>query len=130
MARGQIGDAGGGADTIAWSATGLAEADAARDYKGQLVYPNGFAAATGSPAWWSRSSRRRWCTTSRRCFLVVRDDVAVDVCRDWHFHMDALSLRVKGRFAAAIPDPNKAIRKLEIGARAATAGTARHTSKA
>ena len=43
VARGQIGDAGGGADTIAWSATGLAEADASRDINGQLVYPNGFA---------------------------------------------------------------------------------------
>ena len=114
-ARGQIGDAGGAADTIAWSATGLAEADAARDDVGQLVYPSGFAAATGltgvpvpqlaTPLVYDRS----------RCFLIVRDDVAVDVSRDWHFHMDALSLRVKGRFAAAIPDPNKAIRKLAIG---------------
>ena len=50
VARGQIGDAGGAADTIAWSATGLAEADAARDSNGQLVYPNGFARAVGLTA--------------------------------------------------------------------------------
>ena len=115
VARGQIGDAGGAADTIAWSATGLAEADATRDDNGQLVYPGGFARAIGlnpvvvpqlaTPLVYSKS----------RCFLVVRNDVAVDMSRDWHFHLERLSLRVKGRFAAAIPDPNKAIRKLVIG---------------
>ena len=45
--------------------------------------------------------------------------MAVDMSRDWHFNLDAISLRVKGRFAAAIPDPNKAIRKLAIGGGAA-----------
>ena len=126
MARGQIGDAGGGADTIAWSATGLAEADAARDSTGQLVYPNGFAAATGLTRVVVPQLATPLVYDKSRCFLVVRNDVAVDMSRDWHFHLDALSLRVKGRFAAAIPDPNKAIRKLEIGddARRA-AGTAR-----
>ena len=44
--------------------------------------------------------------------------MAVDMSRDWHFNLDAISLRVKGRFAAAIPDPNKAIRKLAIERRA------------
>ena len=60
-----------------------------------------------------------------RCFLVVRDDVAVESSRDYHFHLDATSLRVKGRFAAALPDPNKAIRKLAIGGAARTSSPAR-----
>lgn len=128
VARGEIGDAGGGANTIAWSATGLAEADATRDLQGQLVYPNGFAAATGLTPVVVPQLATPLVYDKSRCFLVVRNDVAVDMSRDWHFHLDALSLRVKGRFAAAIPDPNKAIRKLAIGARAATAGTARHTA--
>ncbi len=115
VARGQIGDAGGGADTIAWSATGLAEADASRDSNGQLVYPNGFAAATGLTRVVVPQLDTALVFDKSRCFLVVRNDVAVDVSRDWHFHLDALSLRVKGRFAAAIPDPNKAIRALAIG---------------
>ncbi len=114
VARGQIGDAGGGADTIAWSATGLAEADASRDANGQLVYPNGFAAAIGLTPVVVPQLATPLVYDKSRCFLVVRNDVAVDMSRDWHFHLDALSLRVKGRFAAAIPDPNKAIRKLEI----------------
>ena len=129
VARGQIGDAGGGADTIAWSATGLAEADASRDINGQLVYPNGFARAVGLTPVVVPQLATALVYEKARTFLVVRNDVAVDVSRDWHFHLDALSLRVKGRFAAAIPDPNKAIRRVAIeGARAATAGTARHTA--
>ncbi len=115
VARGQIGDAGGAADTIAWSATGLAEADAARDSNGQLVYPNGFARAVGLTAVVVPQLATPLVYAKSRTFLVVRNDVAVDMSRDWHFNLDAISLRVKGRFAAAIPDPNKAIRKLAIG---------------
>ena len=102
-----------------------------RDSNGQLVYPNGFARAVGLNPVVVPQLATPLVYDKSRCFLVVRNDVAVDMSRDWHFNLDAISLRVKGRFAAAIPDPNKAIRKLAIdGARAATAGTARHTSKA
>ena len=129
VARGQIGDAGGGADTIAWSATGLAEADADRDSNGQLVYPNGFARTVGLNPVVVPQLATPLVFDKSRCFLVVRNDVAVDVSRDWHFHMDATSLRVKGRFAAAIPDRNKAIRKLAIGD-ARRAAEAASTAKA
>ena len=107
MARGQIGDAGGAADTIAWSATGLAEADATRDDNGQLVYPGGFARAIGlnpvvvpqlaTPLVYSKS----------RCFLVVRNDVAVDMSRDWHFHLDALSAAGQGPVRCGDPGPEQ-----------------------
>jgi HK97 family phage major capsid protein len=115
LARGEIGDAGGGADTIAWSATGLAQADATRDDNGQLVYPGGFAAALGLTRVVVPQLDTPLVFDKSRCYLVVRNDVAVDMSRDWHFHLDATSVRVKGRFAAAIPDPAKAIRKLAIG---------------
>lgn len=114
VARGQIGDQGGTPDTLAWSATGLAEADATRDDNGQLVFPGGFAAALGLTPVVVPQLATPLLYDKGRCFLVVRNDVAVEVSRDWHFHLDATSLRIKGRFAAAIPDPNKAIRKLSV----------------
>ena len=42
---------------------------------------------------------------------------------DYHFHYDATSLRVKARVAAAIPDPNKAIRKLSVTSTQASKST-------
>lgn len=129
VARGQIGDQGGTPSTIALSATALAEADTSRDINGQLVYANGFAAAVGLTAVPVPQLATPLVYDRTRCYLVVRNDVAVEVSRDWHFHLDATSVRIKGRFAAAIPDPNKAIRKLEITG-PARAATARHSGKA
>jgi hypothetical protein len=57
-----------------------------------------------------------------RCYLAVRNDVQVEISRDRHFHLDATSLRIKARVAAAIPDVPKSIRKLKIGAAQATRG--------
>ena len=90
VARGQIGDAGGSADTIAWSATGLAEADAARDVNGQLVYPNGFARAVGLTAVVVAAARdAAGVRASRGASWWCGNDVAVDMSRDWHFNLDA-----------------------------------------
>ena len=126
VGRGQIGDQGGSPDTLAWSATGLAQADASRDDNGQLVYPGGFAAALGLTAVVVPQLATPLLYDKSRCFLVVRNDVAVDVSTDWHFHLDATSMRIKGRFAAAIPDPNKAIRKLAVGGPASARAAGSH----
>lgn len=114
-ARGSIADAGGTPTTIALSGTMLAEADTDRDANGQLVYANGFAAAAGLTAVVVPELATPLVYDSSRCFLAVRDDAAVDVSGDWHFHLDALSVRIKARVTAGIPDVPKAIRKLEIG---------------
>jgi HK97 family phage major capsid protein len=123
-ARGSIADAGGTASHFAISGANLAAADTAKDSNGQLVYPAGFAAAIGLTAVTVPELATTLVFDASRCYLAVRNDVAVDMSRDWHFHLDATSIRVKARVAAAIPDPPKSIRKLVIGdgARAAAGG--------
>ena len=125
VARGQIGDAGGVANTLAALPSVLADADAQRSEgdTGVLVYPNGFAASLGLRAVGVPGIPAPLVYDATRCFLVVRDDPQVDGSRDWHFDRDAYSIRVKARIAAAIPDVPKAIRKLKVepAARAAAA---------
>lgn len=124
-ARGQISDAGGAPDTIAISGTALANADTDRDTAGQLVYPSGFAAAVGLNAVVVPELPTPLVFDSSRCFTVVRDDARVELSTDWHFQFDATSTRIKARVAAAIPDVNKAIRKLAgAGGASAAARTA------
>ena len=127
-ARGQIGDQGGTANTLAALPSVLAAADAQRSEgdTGVLVYPNGFAASLGLRAVGVPGITAPLVYDSRRTFLVVRDDATVDASRDWHFDRDAYSIRVKARIAAAIPDVPKAIRKLKV----TPAGSATRTAKA
>jgi HK97 family phage major capsid protein len=128
LARGQIADAGGSPSTIALSGTALANADTERDANGQLVYPNGFAAAAGLTAVVVPGLATPLVYAADRCYLAVRDDAAVELSRDFHFHLDATSIRVKARVAVAIPDVPKSIRKLKIDdgtARTATKGSGR-----
>jgi HK97 family phage major capsid protein len=114
-ARGQIGDAGGSASHIAALPSVLANADAERDSNGQLVFPAGFAASAGLLAVGVPGLTSPLVYDKSRAFLVVRDDAAVDASTDWHFHLDAYSLRVKARMALAVPDVPKTIRKLAVG---------------
>lgn len=110
-ARGAIGDSGGKATHLAASATVLATEDGKLATSGGLQYPGGFAQALGLipvpvpgmavPLVYDRS----------RCFLVQRDDSGVEASRDYHFHLDATSLRIKLRCSMAVPDPAKAVRK-------------------
>jgi HK97 family phage major capsid protein len=113
-ARGEVGDAGGTADTVAASGAAFATADSTTGTTGELVYPNGVAAALGLSAVTVPGLTTPLVYDSTRCYLVVRNDVMVEFSRDWHFALDATSMRIKGRFAAAIPAPAKSIRKLTI----------------
>lgn len=112
-AKGSIGDAGGTPTTLAISATTLAAEDAKTGAAG-LFYPAGFAAATGLTSVVVPGLATPLVFDKSRCYLVVRNDARVEVSTDYHFAHDATSLRVKARVAAAIPDPNKAIRKLSV----------------
>ena len=115
-AKGSIGDAGGMPTTLAIKATALAAEDGKLAAGGGLAYPNGFAAAMGlTPAVVPQLATAMVYDKSRM-FLVVRNDSSVEASSDYHFANDALSLRVKARVAMAIPDPNKAIRKLSVTA--------------
>lgn len=113
-AKGSIGDAGGSPDTLAISATALAAADAAKGTTGELVYSQGFAAAVGLTAVVVPALASPLVYDSARCFLAVRNDAMVEWSRDWHFDRDATSVRVKARVTAAIPAPQKSIRKLSV----------------
>jgi hypothetical protein len=111
-AKGAIGDAGGTATHLAISATALAAEDSKLSTQGVLVYDAGFAAQVGLIPVVVPALATALVYDKSRCYLAVRNDVSVDASRDWHFNLDAISIRVKARVAAAIPDPHKAIRKL------------------
>ena len=113
-AKGQIGDAGGNPTTIAISATQLAAADIERGTNGQLVYANGFAASAGLTPVIVPGLIKPMVYDPTRVILVVRRDFRVDFSRDYLFSNDAAALRIVGRFAAAIPNVDQAIRKLTI----------------
>ena len=115
-AKGSIGDAGGTPTTLAIKATALAAEDGKLAAGGGLAYPNGFAAAMGLTPVVVPQLATAMVYDKSRMFLVVRNDSSVEASSDYHFANDALSLRVKARVAMAIPDPNKAIRKLSVTA--------------
>jgi hypothetical protein len=94
------------------------------DDVGQLVFPLGMAAALGLTAVPVPALATPLVYDRARCYLVIRNDVAVEYSRDFHFDRDATTMRIKGRFAAAIPAPGKSIRKLTISAAQARGGKA------
>ncbi len=113
-AKGSIADAGGTATHLAINGTRLAAEDAVLSTAGGLAYPNGFAAAVGLtpvvvPA---LALADTMVYDSSRVFLVVRNDAMVEATNAFHFNLDAVSIRIKARVSAAVPAPNKAIRKL------------------
>ena len=115
-ARGEIADAGGTADRFAASGAALAAADGTRDTGGQLVFPGGgFAAATGLEPVTVPGLATPLVWDSTRVYLIVRDDARVEVTDQWRWEFDATTFRVKARMACAVPDPQKAIRKLAVG---------------
>ena len=90
--------------------------------------PTGSPPRSGSPPWWCRSSPRRCCTTRAGASSWCGTTWPWTCRRDWHFHLDATGMRIKGRFAAAIPDPNKAIRKLSVTGPAGAQAAGGHRS--
>lgn len=113
-ARGEIADQGGSATVLAASGTALAAADGSTDSEGHPHFPAGVAAAVGLATVTVPGLDPPLVYDQTRAFLVVRDDFRVEISTDFRFQFDATSLRIKGRFAAAIPDPPKAIRKLDV----------------
>lgn len=116
QAIGEIGDAGGSANTIAASAAALADANATTATDGQLVYPNGFATAVGLNPVVVPELSTPLVYDNTRCYLVLNgNESEVAVSTDWRFSFDATSIRIKVRAAVAIPAPQRSIRKLEVG---------------
>lgn len=117
-AAGEIGDAGGKANTLAAAPSLLTRENARTGDDGQLVYGQGGIAGTlalnavGVPGLTSPL-----VYDSSRLFLVLNGDWSeVDMSTEFRYDYDATTFRVKSRVAAACPDPARTIRKLTIAA--------------
>jgi HK97 family phage major capsid protein len=123
-AKGQIGQAGGTASHIALSPATVAQLEGAVDEIGHQLYPDAAQRFAGLTTVQAVGATQPFVYESPRCWLVVRKDFTADISREtdsaWLHY--AQSLRVVGRFALAVPQPVKAVRRLAVsGARAASA---------
>lgn len=136
QAVGEIGDAGGTADTLAISGAALAAENSSLDAAGALKYGpggafGGFPATVGLKAVVVPALATPLVYDSTRCFLVVNgQDSEVATSNDYAFAKDAATLRVKARVAAGIPAPAKSIRKITAaGTQASSTSTASSKAK-
>jgi HK97 family phage major capsid protein len=114
-AVGEIGDAGGTATTFAASATTIAKANAATSTTGELLYPNGFAAAVGLTPVAVPALATPLVYDSSRCYTVLNGlPGAVQVSDQFHFNFDAVTVRIKARVTVAVPVMAKAMRKITV----------------
>jgi hypothetical protein len=93
---------------------------------GHLVFPNGFANAgplnvIGIPALVGNAAKGL-VYDSTRVFLVVSTDFEVALSPHEQFSRDMTVMRVRGRFAVAVPAEAKSIRKLTVTAAPLTTG--------
>jgi hypothetical protein len=92
----------------------LAEARNLRDSTGQMIYPLGFGAAlgvteVGVP---ELAADDVLALDSTRSFLIMRDDFTIETSSDFAYDRDAVAVRIKGRFAVAVPAVEKSLRRL------------------
>jgi HK97 family phage major capsid protein len=115
-AQGEIGDAGGSADSIALKPSALATEAATLDLQDRPLYPSGistFAGLTPVPVP-SLAVGEALVYDSKRVLLVVRSDFAVEMSSDAGFSSDVTMFRVRGRFGVAVPVAGKSVRKLTV----------------
>lgn len=119
-AIGAIGDSGGQATHICARPSVLASARDTREAAGSslLVYPAGIGAAYGLtevpvP---ELAATDVLVIDKTRCYFVLRSDFLVDSSTDAFYQQDALAIRLRGRFAVAVPQLQKGIRKLSFTA--------------
>jgi HK97 family phage major capsid protein len=113
-AVGQIGNAGGAANTIMAKPSVLANARNTRDTAGQFVYPGGIGAAFGLTEVPCPESNDCLVYDATRMFLILRRDFEVALSTDYAFASDSTALRVKGRFAVGVPSLPKAVRRITV----------------
>jgi HK97 family phage major capsid protein len=117
-AIGEIGDAGGTATHLCARPSTLAGARDISEATGSspLAYPQGIGAAYGLtevPVPELQAGDGLVIDKSR-CYLVLRSDFLVDSSTDAFYQQDALAIRLRGRFAVAVPQLDKGIRKLNV----------------
>jgi Phage capsid family len=115
-AKGQIGTAGGEADSITMSPTLIAGLESARDEIGRSLYPDAGTTFAGLATVRSVAATTAVVYDSRRLWLVIGREFTAQmtpfVSEAWNKF--AQSLRIVGRFALAAPMPNKSVRKLKV----------------
>jgi HK97 family phage major capsid protein len=129
-AKADIGTAGGQASHIALSPHFLGQLEDERAVNGEQLYPDAGTTFAGLATVSTVAATQPFVFDRSRCWLVVRRDFTADSSdqTDSAWSHYALSLRVIGRFALAIPQPSKACRKLTVAGIAPTGGEARPSS--
>ena len=115
-AVGELGDDGGGATHVALRPSTLAAEASRLDANGRPLYADGLVEVGGLTFVGAPGLEHDECLVydSTRVRLIVRRDFAVEFDASAGFLSDVTWGRVIGRFAAAVPDKSKAIRKLTI----------------
>jgi hypothetical protein len=127
-AAAEIGEDGGTADTIALSPTAAAAEASKVGTDGHPLYPNGMTQMHGLKVVQVPQLAQSLVYDSTRVLFIVRDDLSVEASSDAGFTTDTTMVRVKGRFAVAVPCDDKAIRKLTVAGVPAVARTTTKTA--
>lgn len=115
-AAAEIASAGGQASTVYLPAAMWA-AEAGREGPQGPLYPAGLTSLAGlAPVLVPKLSEADGAIVAdtSRAWLVQRQDFSVELSDQVLFMSDQVALRVKGRFAAAIPDVNKTARRVQL----------------
>ena len=115
-AKADIGTAGGAASHFVVNPHHLGVLEAARDTTGRPLYPDASTTFAGLTTVIAVNATQPVVIDKTRCWLVVRRDFTADYSdqTDQAWSHYAVSLRIIGRFALAIPQPSKACRKLTV----------------
>jgi HK97 family phage major capsid protein len=127
-AKADIGQSGGTATHVALSPHFIGNLEALKDTTGAQLYPDASTTFAGLATVVTIAATQPFVFDKSRCWLVVRNDFSAQTSDQTSAAWDryAVSLRIVGRFALAIPQPLKACRKLTVagvapvGAEAAT----------
>jgi HK97 family phage major capsid protein len=132
QAKADLGTSGGTATHIALSPHFIGELEGKRDTTGRALYPDVATTFVGLQTVTAVAATQPFVYDATRCWLAIRRDFVADMSREtdsaWSHY--AVSLRIVGRFALAVPQPSKAVRKLTVAGVAPTAagGEARPAS--
>jgi HK97 family phage major capsid protein len=122
QAKADIGMSGGTATSIALSPHFIGELEGIKDTTGRAIYSDAGTTFAGMATVPSVSATQPFVFDASRCWLVTRKDFLVESTpfTDSAWSHYAVSMRVIGRFALAVPQPAKAVRKLTVAGAAPT----------
>ena len=115
-AKADIGGSGGTATHIALSPHFVGELESIKDTVGAQLYPDASTSFAGLAAVVTVAATQPFVFDRSRCWLVLRNDFLAEL-NEWAdaaWSRFAVSLRIVGRFALAVPQPLKAVRKLTV----------------